>query len=605
MCGIVGVAGSGNVVPGLVECMRRLEYRGYDSAGVAVASGRRLRLAKGEGPIEASAKRFAALSGPLAVGHTRWATHGPPSERNAHPHADCSGRIAVVHNGIIENYAALKSKLEAARHRFRSETDTEVVPHLLEDAYRGDLEAALRAVLPRLTGSFAIVAVAADSPVLVGARRDAPLAVGLAPGANLLASDIPALLPKTRRVLPLEDLEMAVVDRSRVTVKRFDGKVVRRAPIRVTWRLEDAEKAGYDHFMLKEIHEQPRALRETLAGRVSEMEGVVEPPLELGRSEAARISRVLLTGCGSSYHAALFGRVLVERLAGLPAEARVSSELRLEAGAVGSQDLLVAISQSGETADTLAASRIVRASGARTVALCNTVGSTLARESGSVLFTHAGPEVSVAATKTFTTQAAALAVLALHLGRLRGKLSLDAAAGHARDLARLPGLVLDLIERREAAVSLAKRVGRSKLFFFLGRGLAYPVALEGALKLKEVACIPAEGHPAGELKHGPLALVDPGTPVVGVALPGPAYPKLLSNLKEVKARDAPVYAVALEGDREIENYVDGVLWVPESPEVPAAILSAVALQVLAYEIARLRGCPIDRPRNLAKSVTVE
>lgn len=605
MCGIVGCVGTGNIVPRLVDCLKRLEYRGYDSAGLAVVKGRGLHCVKTPGPIEGSEDLFRTLSGSIGIGHTRWATHGPPSERNAHPHTDCRGRIAVVHNGIIENYEALKSRLTNRGHSFASETDTEVIPHLLEEAYQGDLETAVRSILPKLQGSFALAVIAAGSPVIVGVRKDAPLAVGLAAGETLLASDIPALLLRTRRVIFLEDGELAVLARGRVVLRRFDGTYVKRRPVRITWKLEDAERAGYEHFMLKEIQEQPRALRNTLTGKLGDVEGGLSPSVFVERAVITRLSRVLLTGCGSSYHAALFGKTLFQRFARLPAEAWISSELRHEADTVGPGDFLIALSQSGETADTLAAVRAAKAHGAYVLSVSNAVGSSMTREADIVLYTHAGPEISVAATKTFTTQLAVLGILALHFARIRSVLSPESATRHADELRKLPGLVAELLDQKAIYADSARGLARAHLFFFLGRGLAYPIALEGALKLQEIAYIPAGGYPAGELKHGPLALVDASTPVIGLALPGPTYSKLLSNLKEVKAREAPVYAVALKSDREISHYVDGVFPIPDASELSATILSTISLQLLSYEIARSLGRPIDRPRHLAKSVTVE
>ncbi len=604
MCGIAGYAGRRPALPVVLDSLHRLEYRGYDSAGVAVVSGSRLRVYKAPGSIEALERSIPRLRATVALGHTRWATHGPPNKANAHPHVDCRGQVAVVHNGIIENHRSLQEELEERGHRFTSETDTEVVPHLLEEHLERGLPEALRRVLPRLQGSYALAVLWAREPAtLAVARRDSPLVVGLGRRENLMASDAPALLKRTRRVAYLENGQMALLTPERVRLFTASGKILNLRVEEVPWKVEDAERAGYPHHMLKEIHEQPRALRETLSGRIDELGGrAVLPEAAL---DFSRIERVLLVACGSSYHAALFGSTLLERLGQVPAEARVASELRYAEGVLGPDVLTVAVSQSGETADTLAALREAAGRGRPTLAVTNVAGSRLAREADASLTTRAGPEVGVAATKTFLTQMAALALLSLHAGQGRGTLSTADTRGALVALRELAVRVQSVLDGGPEIGRLAVRLSRRPLFFYLGRGLGYPVALEGALKLKEVAYIPAEGFPAGELKHGPLALVGERTPVIALALPGPAYAKMLSNLREVKARGAPVVALALEGDAEAEACADEVLTLPPSPELTAPFLAAVALQLFAYHAARARGCPIDKPRHLAKSVTVE
>ncbi|GEJ56279.1 glutamine--fructose-6-phosphate transaminase (isomerizing) [Anaeromyxobacter diazotrophicus] len=616
MCGIVGYIGGREAAPFLVEGLRRLEYRGYDSAGAAFLVGGRVVINKATGRVSALAGALlgAGHGARTGIGHTRWATHGRPSDRNAHPHPDCQGRIAVVHNGIVENYRELKEELAAAGHRFASETDTEVLAHLVESQRNGDgLAQAVRRALRRVEGTFALAVLSADDPeVLIAARHGSPLIVGEGEGERLLASDIPALLPFTRDQLVLDDGEVAILTRDGVEVSRLlDGARTVRHAARVEWDLATAEKGGEPHFMRKEILEQPRALRDTLCGRVG-LDGL--PRLEelaLGAGEARALEHVELIACGTSWHAGLVATRHLAELARLRASAEVASEYRyrpaLPLGAEGGgKALVVAVSQSGETADTLAAMRAAAAGGARPVAVVNVVGSSIAREAEGVLYTRAGPEISVASTKAFSTQVATLFLLAAHLGRLRGTLSESGARELLAALGRVPDqLEAMLPEVAAQARALAPRLLDKRGALYLGRGYGFPLALEGALKLKEITYLHADGYPAGEMKHGPIALVGPQTLVVVVAPQDRLHAKTLSNLEEVKARDGFVVAIGTEGDRELARLADAVFWLPPAPEPLNPLLAAAPLQLLAYELSVALGRDVDQPRNLAKSVTVE
>ncbi len=619
MCGIVGYIGGREAGPFLVEGLRRLEYRGYDSAGAAFLVGDQVVLRKALGRVSDLAEVLlgAGRGATSGIGHTRWATHGRPSDRNAHPHADCDGRLALVHNGIVENYRELKARLSAEGHRFASETDTEILAHLVESERRGDgLENAVCRALHRVEGTFAVAVISVDDPErIVAARQGSPLIVGEGRGEQLLASDIPALLPFTRDQIVLEDGEVAVLSRDGVELLRLrDGVRDRRRSTRIDWDLETAEKAGHPHFMRKEILEQPRALRDTLAGRLP---GGLAEVAELGMdAERARsIERAEIIACGTSWHAGLVAARYLEELAGIHATAEVASEYRyrpalpvpLGAPAAGpGRTLAVAVSQSGETADTLGALRAAAAAGRRPVAVVNVVGSSIAREASGVVYTRAGPEISVASTKAFSTQVAALLLAAMHLGRLRGTLPDGRARALGAELARVPDLLEALLpgaaeQARRLAPTLAEATGA----LYLGRGISYPLALEGALKLKEITYLHAEGYPAGEMKHGPIALVHPRTAVVVVAPRGRLHAKTLSNLEEVKAREGLVVAVGTEGDGELERLADAAFWLPPVDEAVAPLLAAAPLQLLAYELSVALGRDVDRPRNLAKSVTVE
>jgi glucosamine--fructose-6-phosphate aminotransferase (isomerizing) len=613
MCGIVGYVGGRDAVPLILDGLRRLEYRGYDSAGIAVVKDGALERRRSAGKLGNLLASLAAdpLAGDWGVGHTRWATHGRPTEENAHPHQDCTGRIVVVHNGIVENHLELKRSLSAAGHRFVTQTDTEAVAHLVESLYRGSLEAAVREALPRIQGVYALLLLHQDEPHrLVAARMGPPLVVGAGDGERFVASDIPALLPHTRDFVFLEDGDVATVTPAVVRVADRHGEAVERPARRVAWDPVQAEKGGYRHFMLKEIHEQPRAVRDTLLGRISLEEGEVHLE-ELGSAaEGLRgASRVVLLACGTSWHAALVGKFLIEQVAGLPAEVDYGSEFRYRTPLVGPGAVAVAISQSGETADTLAAFREAKRRGALPVAICNVPGSMLTREAEGSLLTHAGPEIGVASTKAFTAQLVALSLLALHLGRLRGVLSPEACRELLEGLVRVPHLMELALEREGAVDELSRSLSHGRDFLYLGRGVNYPIALEGALKLKEISYLHAEGYPAGEMKHGPIALVDEDLRVVALCPAGRVYDKMLSNVQEAKARGGRVVAVATDGDGALRELLDGpgdaLLEIPPCPELWSPFLTVIPLQLIAYHVAVRAGRDVDQPRNLAKSVTVE
>ncbi|BDG61650.1 glutamine--fructose-6-phosphate transaminase (isomerizing) [Caldinitratiruptor microaerophilus] len=616
MCGIVGYVGQEPALPILLEGLRRLEYRGYDSAGVAVLVDGQPHVVKAVGRIaqleerlsggEASAIR-SGTGATVGIGHTRWATHGRPSDTNSHPHTDCTGRFVVIHNGIIENYLQLREVLTAHGHVFRSETDTEVIPHLLEAYYQGDLVEAVRKVASQLHGAYALAVLCRDEPDrIVAVRLASPVVIGLGQGENFLASDIPALLPYTRRVLVLNDGEMAVLTRDRVQILTLQGGPVEREPMEVTWDAARAEKGGYAHFMLKEIHEQPQALRDTLRGRLSpDGRRVTLPEVGLTPEEVRRLRKVALVACGTASHAGLVGRYLIERLAGIPVEWDVASEYRYRDPMLGPDSLFVAISQSGETADTLAALREARAKGAKVLAIVNVVGSSIAREADWALHTWAGPEIAVASTKAYTTQLVAVTLLAVWLGQAAGRLDEDGAARILAALRDLPAQAEQVLAQEAEVQRVASDLARHDDVFFIGRGLDYAVALEGQLKLKEISYIHAEAYPAGELKHGTLALITKGVPVVALSTQPALAPKTLSNIQEVRARGAAVIAVALEGDEQVPRHADTVFTIPRTDPLVAPALAVIPLQLLAYYAAVLRGHDVDRPRNLAKSVTVE
>ena len=610
MCGIVGYVGPEAAAPILVEGLKRLEYRGYDSAGVAIRTDAGIEVVRCEGKLAGlvAALDGRGLDGTLGIGHTRWATHGRPSEANAHPHT--YEGISVVHNGIIENHLELRESLRKAGHTFSSETDTEIFAHLVARARRegaADLGSAVRQALEAVRGSYALAVIAEDGPrEIVVAKNASPLVLGRADGAWLVASDVPALLPYTREVVFLEEQELAVVREDGVSIHTFGGEAVERAPTRIEWSPVMAEKGGHKHFMHKEIHEQPRALADTLRGRALVEEGdVALDEVRLSAEDARRLDRIVVIACGTSWHAGLVGKFLIERMARIPVEVDLASEFRYRSPVVGPRTLLVPISQSGETADTLAAMQEAQAQGSRALAIVNVVGSAIARGADDVLYTHAGPEIGVASTKCFTTQLAALALLAVRLGRLKGILSADEARTHLGHLLSAPRHVETALEREDAVRAVAYEVSGARDFLFLGRGIEFPIALEGALKLKEISYIHAEGYPAGEMKHGPIALIEEGLPVVVLATKAGVYEKTLANIEEVRARGGRVIAVATDGDRRIESLADRVLWIPEAPAVAESIVSVVPLQLLAYHVADHRGTDVDQPRNLAKSVTVE
>jgi glucosamine--fructose-6-phosphate aminotransferase (isomerizing) len=614
MCGIIGYVGSKEVVPVLIDGLRRLEYRGYDSAGVAVVVDGKLALRRSAGKLSNLEKVIEAhpLHGAYGLGHTRWATHGRPTEENAHPHIDCSGKIVVVHNGIIENYLELKHELQGQGHRFVTETDTEIVAHLVEREMKDDgLENAVRRALAVMQGLFALVLISADDPgTIVAVRNGPPIVVGLGHDECFVASDIPAILSHTRDVVFLGDQEMAVMTRSGAEFTDFAGQPVIATPQRVLWDPIMAEKAGYKHFMLKEIYEQPNAARETILGRVSQDTGkVFLDELQIDSAELGEIERITILACGTSWHAGLVGKFMLEELTRLPVEVDYGSEYRYRSPIVTPRSLAIVITQSGETADTLAALRQAKRDGARSISVCNVVGSMVTRETDGTVYTHAGPEIGVASTKAFTTQLVALYLLAIRLGQARGLLSLEASKPHIDALLHLPLLLDETLKIAPAIEEVAARFHTRSDFLFLGRGINYPIALEGALKLKEISYIHAEGYPAGEMKHGPIALIDEKMPVVVIAPRDHVFEKMLGNMQEAKARGGSLIALTTQGDEKLRSILnpstDCILEVPHAPALLAPILTVVPLQLLAYDIAVRRGCDVDQPRNLAKSVTVE
>ena len=624
MCGIVGYVGKKQVVPVIIEGLRKLEYRGYDSAGIAVSgNGDGLQIRRAEGKLRNLEEviRLKPLDGTYGIGHTRWATHGRPTEENAHPHRDCTGRIVVVHNGIIENYVALKKQLIEEGHRFTTETDTEVIAHLVEryflqasNAQHPSLEEAVRKTVSQLSGVFALSVISADAPdKIVAARNGPPAVIGLGKDEYFVASDVPAILYHTRDLFFLGDGDLAVITPQGVQLTDFTGKPVVREVQHVTWDPIMAEKGGFKHFMLKEIYEQPRSVRDTTLGRISQETGhVFLGEMEISDAELQAAKKINIAACGTSWHAAQAGKFMIEHLARIPVEVDYASEWRYRDPIVGAETITMVISQSGETADTIAAQREAKSKGSKTLAICNVVGSMITREAAGTIYTHAGPEIGVASTKAFTAQLTALYLFALYMAQVRGTTSKEQTLEAMQELTRIPAKLENLLTHDQACEDLAKEYVRSQDFLFLGRGIHYPIALEGALKLKEISYIHAEGYPAGEMKHGPNALIDENLPVVIIAtrdaksqLSMVRYEKTCSNLKEVKARSGQVIAIATEGDEEIKEAADHVIYVPPAPEELLPILEIVPLQLLAYHIAVRRGCDVDQPRNLAKSVTVE
>lgn len=609
MCGIVGYVGNAQAAPFLLDGMSKLEYRGYDSAGIAVYEKGKIRVEKCVGRLDALRHKLEGRmpEGSMGIGHTRWATHGRPSDRNSHPHTDESGDFVVVHNGIIENYLMLKEKLIAKGQKFSSDTDTEIVAHLFADFYEGDMEEAVKKVLKTIEGSYSLVFMCAAEPdKLICTKKDNPLIIGLGEGENFIASDIPAIIAKTRRTYIMSDGEIATVTKDGVWVQDINGTPITKKVFEVNWNAEAAEKGGFEHFMLKEIYEQPKAIKDTMRGRLAE-NGTEINFTELGWTpeDFPGISKIFIVACGTAYHAGIVGKYYLENLARIPVEVDIASEFRYRNPLVDANCLTIVISQSGETIDTLAALKEAKRLGSRTLAVTNVVGSSIAREADQVVYTYAGPEIAVASTKAYTTQLLVMLMLAVYVGRLRGTLDGNKADALAKGLHKVPEQLHDMLENVDQIKVFARHYGSSLDAFFLGRSLDYAVALEGALKLKEISYIHAEAYAAGELKHGTLALIVEGVPVIVLATQEDVYDKTVSNLQEVKAREAMVIAIALEGDDSIAKYADHVIYIPRADKELAPILAVLPLQLLAYYAALTRGCDVDKPRNLAKSVTVE
>jgi glucosamine--fructose-6-phosphate aminotransferase (isomerizing) len=617
MCGIVGYIGTQKAVPIILEGLKRLEYRGYDSAGLAVyCNDNQLAVRRAKGKLRnlEQAIQLSPVDGVFGIGHTRWATHGRPTEENAHPHRDCKGNVVVVHNGIVENYLALKQALEAEGHEFKTETDTEIIAHLVEKHFNGSLEHAVRAAVKELSGVFALAVISSSDPhKIVAARSGPPVVIGLGDDEYFVASDVPAILSHTQDMFFLADGDMAVLTPAGVQLSDFEGRPVKRQVSHILWNPIEAEKGGYQHFMLKEIYEQPRAVRDTTLGRVGQETGrIFLDEMDIAPAEFQRFRQVRIIACGTSWHAALAGKFMIERLSRLPVEVDYGSEFRYRDPIVSEGTLTVVISQSGETADTLAAQREAKQKGSKTLAICNVVGSMITREAAGTIYTHAGPEIGVASTKAFTCQLTALFILAMHLGQAKQYLDESASRCLVQELLRIPGKLETVLSNDAVYEALARSLHHSRDALFLGRGIHYPIALEGALKLKEISYIHAEGYPAGEMKHGPNALIDENLPVLVLATRDPAsdesrvlYEKTLSNIQEVKAREGIVVAVVTQGDEEARKTADHIIEIPPTSELLSPILEIVPLQLLAYHIAVRRGCDVDQPRNLAKSVTVE
>ncbi len=610
MCGIVGYIGDKDATPILLEGLKRLEYRGYDSAGIAVLTNGKITIEKESGKISQLEKLIEDdhISGKLGIAHTRWATHGHPTKLNAHPHSDCHGRLALIHNGIIENYSAIKTKLAAAGHKFTTETDTEALVHLIEEYYtdKVSLEEAVRAALSQVEGTYGIAVISRTEPdTLVAARKGSPLVVGIGENEYVVASDVSAIISHTKDVTYLEDNEIAIISRDKVVIKTVDNLEVNKKIEKISFDLAKIEKSGYDHFMLKEIMEQPQTIEDSMRGRLLQEEGMAR----LGgiRHELDSLlyaPQILISACGTSWHAALIGEYMFEEFARTPVEVEYASEFRYRDPVIERGSVMFVISQSGETADTLAALREAKRKGAKVLGICNVVGSTIARESDAGVYLHAGPEIGVASTKAFTSQVTVLALITLLLARMR---SMGASKGVeiVNEMKAIPKKVAQILSNHDAIKEIARTYHKSQNFLYLGRGYNFPVALEGALKLKEISYIHAEGYPAAEMKHGPIALIDENMPVVFIATKDSTYDKIISNIQEVRARKGKIIAIATEGDKEIKHLADHVIYVPPTMEFLTPILTIIPLQLLAYYIAVLRGCDVDQPRNLAKSVTVE
>ncbi|NLY42387.1 MAG: glutamine--fructose-6-phosphate transaminase (isomerizing) [Clostridiaceae bacterium] len=608
MCGIVGYIGDRQAAPILLEGLKKLEYRGYDSAGVAVYDGDKINVVKTKGRLsilEEKLKGGSNLSGTMGIGHTRWATHGAPSDINSHPHTSLSGNIAVVHNGIIENYLKLRDDLAEKGYKFVSETDTEVIAHLVDYYYKGDLVDALIKAINRIEGSYALGIICKERPdEIVAVRKDSPLIVGLGDQENFIASDIPAILEYTRNIYLLEDNEVVLLKKDDVKIYNLNKEEIKKEVFTVQWDVSAAEKGGYEHFMIKEICEQPKAVRDTVFPRIKEGKIVLDD-IKLTKEEIDDIKKIYIVACGTAYYAGIVGKYIIEKLARIPVEADVASEFRYRNPIVDENTLVIIISQSGETADTLAALREARRKGARVLSVVNVVGSSIARESDDVLYTWAGPEIAVASTKAYSTQLNAMYLIALHIALIKGTITQEEADKVIEALKQLPEKIQHILDNKEKIQYFASQYFRSKDIFFLGRGLDYAVALEGSLKLKEISYIHSEAYAAGELKHGTIALIEDGTLVVAVATQEHLFEKMLSNIKEVKARGAVVLAIAQEGNTEIEKEADYVIYIPKTDPLLTSSLTVIPLQLFAYYVAVAKGCDVDKPRNLAKSVTVE
>lgn len=609
MCGIVGYIGSKQAAPILVEGLQKLEYRGYDSAGVSVYSEESINIRKCRGRLANLENKLLGepVDGMVGIGHTRWATHGEPSDLNSHPHTNGDGSISVVHNGIIENYMCLKEWLQSEGYLFVTETDTEVVPHLIQYFYNGDIVDAVMKAVDKMEGSYALGVLCSNEPdKLVAVRKDSPLIVGLGEGENFIASDIPAILNHTRKIYLLNDREIAVLTREDVKLFTAEGMPINKEIFNVTWDAQAAEKGGYEHFMIKEIHEQPKAIRDTMTSRIThDSDDIKLDDIKLTAEDLKNIDKIFIVACGTAYHAGMVGKYIIEKLARIPVEVDIASEFRYRDPIMSSRTLMVVISQSGETADTLAAMREAKGKGARVVAITNVVGSSVAREADDLFYTWAGPEIAVASTKAYVTQLTAIFTIALYLARLSGRMSVEEYRIIRDEMLMLPEKAQKILEQKEVVQKFAAENYMHRDIFYLGRGLDYAVALEGALKIKEISYLHAEAFAAGELKHGPIALIDDGTPVIALSTHEDLFDKMLSNIKEVKTRGAKVLAIAMEGKDDIIKSVDQVLNIPKTLQMLAPALEVIPLQLLAYYTAVQRGCDVDKPKNLAKSVTVE
>ncbi|MGI1689992.1 glutamine--fructose-6-phosphate transaminase (isomerizing) [Thermoanaerobacter uzonensis] len=608
MCGIVGYIGDKQATPILLEGLTKLEYRGYDSAGIAILNDGNINIKKAKGRLNVLKELVEKdnMEGTIGIGHTRWATHGEPSDTNSHPHLSQSGLIAVVHNGIIENYLPLKKWLLEEGYTFKSETDTEVVANLLEYYYNGDIVEAVKKVLDRIEGSYALGVLCKNNPdMIVAARKEAPLIVGIGNGENFIASDIPAILKHTRNVYFLDDHEIAIIKKYNVEFIDMFGRQVEKSLFEVKWDVEAAEKGGYEHFMIKEIHEQPSAIKDTLRGRIIDDSEIVLDDVKITKEDLEKIDKIFIVACGTAYHAGVVGKYVIENLARIPVEVDVASEFRYRNPLVNERTLTIVISQSGETADTIAALKEAKKKGSRVIAITNVVGSSVSREADDVLYTWAGPEIAVASTKAYTTQLIALYLVAMDLAIKRGTITKTKVMELCTELKKLPEKVQYLLDNKETIQKFAYEHYNAKDVFYIGRGLDYAVAMEGSLKLKEISYIHSEAYPAGELKHGTLALVEEGTLVIALATQDDLFEKMLSNIKEVKARGGFLVAFAKQGNLQLEDVVDKVIYIPETLKELTPVLTVVPLQLLAYYMAVEKGCDVDKPRNLAKSVTVE